>query len=1103
MSPAVRFLILSFLFLSLSVGQSPNGTISGIVHDPSDRPIPDAEILIVNDLTNIQYQTKTSDEGIYVVTNLPPGPYRIQVTKRGFKTLIKPGLVLNVQDALSVSVTLPLGAVAEVVTVEAGAPLINTTDGAVSTVVDRQFAENLPMNGRSFQTLIQLAPGVVVTPSTAADGGQFSVNGQRAGSNYWMVDGVSANIGMSSTAGAGNGLGGALGSFSVLGGTNSLVSVDALQEFRIQTSTYAPEFGRTPGAQISILTRSGTNRFHGTLFDYLRNDRFDANDWFADFAGLRKPQERQNDFGGTFAGPVRKDRTFFFFSYEGLRLRLPQTALTSVPDASFTPGGTTNSRQNAVPGLQPYLNAFPLPNPDSPEIFVQCDPTTDPSCPLTGQKPTGSADFNASYSNAATLDAYSIRIDHKFYEKLGIFGRYNYSPSQALTRGDNRSLSVVHPSRIDTETFTIGATWLLSHLASNDLRFNYSRTNASGRYYQDQFGGAVPLVSLPLPNPFTTDNALFQFEVFSLKNSNLGFAEGKLAGNYQRQFNIVDNVSFQAGSHSLKFGVDFRHLSPFFAPVSYSQIARFTDVPSAEQGNLDFSLVYFQQPTALLFKNLGLFGQDTWRIKPKLTLTYGLRWDVDFAPSPNSGPNLLAVTGFDLTNLANLALAPTGTPPFSTTYGNIAPRIGVAYQVSPKQSWQSVLRGGFGVFYDLVTSQAGNVFDSATYPFGNFAFNFGGTFPLNSAEAAPPQIIIPDASNGQTLFALDPHLRLPYTLEWNVALEQGFGDQQTVSTSYVGATGRRLLQAADIISPNPSYAAAQLTSNAATSSYNALQVQFDRRLSHGLQALVSYTWSHSIDDASAGSDGTGSNRLVSAVNPKANRGSSDFDIRSAFSAGVSYEVPTPRINAFAGAILRGWSLQSLVQARSAPPVDVSDGAFNQLNTGFQANIRPDLVPGQPLYLSGSQCAAVFGPLGSPCAGGKGFNPAAFTDPPVDGSTGNPIRQGNVPRNFLRGFGATQWDFAVHRDFPIRDYLKLQFRAEMFNVLNHPNFAPPSGAFLSPQNGGPGSFGVSSTMLGKFFNGGNSGTSNTGGGAFSPLYQIGGPRSMQFALKLFF
>jgi hypothetical protein len=241
-----------------------------------------------------------------------------------------------------------------------------------------------------------------------------------------------------------------------------------------------------------------------------------------------------------------------------------------------------------------------------------------------------------------------------------------------------------------------------------------------------------------------------------------------------------------------------------------------------------------------------------------------------------------------------------------------------------------------------------------------------------------------------------------------------------------------------------------------------------------------------------------SNNLPVALSGNANRGPSDFDIRHTFSAGVTYDLPAPKINAFTSAILHGWSLQSFILARSAPPVDVSDGAYGQFSaSGLFATIRPDVVPGQPLYLLGSQCTSVFGS----CPGGKGLNPVAFTDPPIDSTTGFPLRQGNLGRNAFRGFGATQWDFGVHRDFPIRESLKLEFRAEMFNVLNHPNFGQPSGAFLSPQNGGPAGFGVSTQMLGQSLNAGAGG--NLGGGALNPLYQLGGPRSIQFAVKLSF
>ncbi len=470
---------------------------------------------------------------------------------------------------------------------------------------------------------------------------------------------------------------------------------------------------------------------------------------------------------------------------------------------------------------------------------------------------------------------------------------------------------------------------------------------------------------------------------------------------------------------------------------------------------------------------------------PRLTLTFGLRWDVDFAPSSLHGPSLPAVTGYNLNDFSQLGMAPAGTPPFKTTYGNVAPRLGVAYQLSPKQDWQTVLRGGFGVFYDLASSETGTSVGVLNPPFGGTKVLFGGNFPFSSANSAPPPI---PAANISALYVFNPNLKLPYTLEWNLALEQAVGGQQTVSASYVGAEGRRLLQTTSVTAPPTNSAVSgAFIDNTAVSDYQALQLQFQRRLSHGLQALASYTWAHSIDTGSAGSTQLSSNKGLAGSNPNQNRGPSDFDIRNAFSTGVTYDVPAPKTNAIASEILRGWSFQSIIQARSAPPIDISDflATTRGFNNGVQPDVRPDVVPGQPFY--------VFGSL---YPGRKAFNPAAFADPPADPTTHRPLRQGNVPRNFLSGFGATQWDFAVHREFPIHESLRLQFRAELFNVLNHPNFGQPNGRF------GTGGFGVSTQMLGQFLNGGGI-QSNAGGGAFSPLYQIGGPRSVQLALKLMF
>lgn len=1051
---ALVALLLTTVFSKGSAAQSTNASVSGRVTDQQNAVIPNVEVEIRNVDTGVTAVTKSNGDGIYSFPSLAPGNYLMNVRKEQFQTVSVTGVVLNVQDNLSRNFVLQVGSSAVSVTVRADDLHINTTDASVSTVVDRQFAENLPMNGRSFQALIQLTPGVVMIPSNQFDAGQFSVNGQRASANYWMIDGTSANTGINWFY-PGNGLAGSLGSFGVTGGTNSLVSVDALQEFRIQTSTYAPEFGRTPGGQISIVTRSGTNRFHGVLFDYFRNDALDANDWFAGYAHnppLRKPPERQNDFGGTFSGPILRNRTFFFFSYEGLRLRLPQIGLTTVPDLA--------ARQNAIPSAQPWLNAYPLPNG-------------------TDNIVTGVAQFNSSYSNRSVLDAYSMRVDHRISDKLTLFGRYNYSPSELLQRGlSSRPLSTVGKIDITTQTGTIGATWAASSAVASEWRLNYSETNAFSASKLDNFGGAIPPSSLPFPPSFDSNNSLFVFGVFSLSNASL--VSGFNGRNRQRQINTVGNISVQKGSHELKFGVDFRRLSPVYHPYLYDGQAYFTNVADAMAGRLRSSVILASQGAAFSFRNLGAFAQDTWRASSRLTLTYGLRWDIDFAPSTINGPNFLAVSGFDPKNLSSLAVAPAGASLFATPYKNFAPRFGVAYQLSQSPQRQTVFRSGFGVFYDLATSEVGSLISFGGYPFAASKSASGGTFPFSPAVAAPPAIVVPDATNHGILAATDPNLKLPYTLQWSAALEQALGRQQVISATYIGSVGRRLLQSELVFSPNPTFGRAYLAGNFATSDYDALQIQLQRRLSRGFQGLASYSWSHSIDTASASSAvGNKANALVSAVDPNSNRAASDFDIRHEFSAGITYDIPTLAANAVGKAIVSGWSLETVIQIRSAPPVDIYNSKFSTLLNSF-ANVRPDVVPGVPLYL-----------YGNVYPGGVAFNPAAFTNPPTS-SGGTPIRQGNFGRNVLRGFGAGQWDFAVHRDFPIRESLALQFRAEMFNVLNHPNFGTPVADLNNPQ------FGRATQMLAQQLGG-----ANPGGGGFSPLYQIGGPRSIQLALKLRF
>jgi hypothetical protein len=1035
-----RVVVLTLLSTASLFAQ--NADLSGIILDPSKLAVQNAQVTIENVATSATRNTVSNQQGLYSIPALPPGRYNITVEAKGFKAVHQSGVVLEVDQDARLDFALEIGNKQETVVVKGSAPLLNVSDGTVSTVVDRHFADNVPLNGRSFQTLIMLTPGVVVTQTAFDDQGQFSVNGQRADANYFTVDGISANFGVTGYFPLLQTAGGALPALTVSGGTNSLVSVDAMQEFRVQTSSFAPEFGRTPGGQISVVTRSGTNDFHGTLFEYFRNNVLDARGWFVNFNNLPKPQERQNDFGGVFGGPVIKDKTFFFFSYEGLRLRQPATQETAVPDNA--------SRQQAPAATQPFLKAYPVQN--------------------GAELGKGVAQFNGSYSNPSSLDAYSIRIDQVVNPKINLFGRYNYSPSSADQRAapfPTPALSTLESLESSVHTATIGLTGLITPAMINEVRANYSNQRLAAKFALDNFGGAVPLPdSLLFPSGSSSADSAFLFLISGVGE----YGKGKAATDEQRQVNVIDDFSLTTGGHQLKFGVDYRWLSPFSSPFSYRQFVDFAGVTGAPGGALSGKAAFAQpaafQAVTLLSHNFSLFGEDTWKMTPRLTVTYGLRWDIN---PPLKGTNLgnqpFTVTG--LNDPATIALAPRGTPLYDTTYGNIAPRIGVAYQMRGGTNWTSVLRGGFGIFYDIGQGSTGGT--SAFFPYSATKSLSLAPFPLSSQNAAPPPITTTPPVSG--IIVADPHLKLPRIYEWNVALEQSLGHNQVLSWTYLGAAGRDLLRSTSLFNPNPNFQYVSVTTNTAISNYQALQIKFDRRLSRGLQALASYTWSHSIDIASTDALAAYQNTPSSIANPSTDRGSSDFDIRHAFTAGSTYSLPTPGSSQFARAVLGGWSTDSFIFARTAPPVDVVSGVA--IEDGVELYPRPNVNSGVPLELFGS---------GYP--GSKIFNGPAFAPAPAG-------QQGDLGRNVLRGFGAWQADVAIQRQFRLKETVVLRFRSEFFNIFNHPNFGPPDNTLTDPL------FGHSTQTLASSL---GSGGAN---GGFNPLYQIGGPRSIQLALKLVF
>jgi len=1024
----ITFLILAgLLFVSSISAQSPNGTISGLVLDPSNAVIAGAQVIAVNDATRVQYSTKTNSEGIYVVPNLPPGSYRIQVSAAGFKTLIKPDIVLNVQDALAINFNLPIGPASETVTVTGGAPLIDTQSGAVSTVIDRNFVGNLPLNGRSFNMLLQLTPGVVIAPTTANSPGQFSIAGQRTDANNFSVDGVSANFGVVAgfSAGGGSGLGQAQ-AFSALGGTSSLVSVDALQEFRIETSSFAPEFGRAPGGQVILTTRSGTDEFHGGVFDYFRNTAMDANNWFANEAGEPRAPEHHNDFGGFLGGPIWKDKTFFFFSYEGARLSLPGTTVAQVP--------SEDARAGAPPAIAPYLNAYPLPNgPVSPGDFT--------------------AQFTANYSSRATLDAVSVRIDHTFNKEFSVFGRFNDAPSRI-----NMFVSpnLVTPTSVDTQTLTGGVNMLFSSSLSNTVRANYSMQNSNLTATPTAIGGAV----LPPASAYIGSLPSSETEYFWQTQDTYYFVGGPVGRNRTKQLNFTDDLSSTKGRHQLKFGGDIRDIFLNVNPPQF-QVSLLAgsveDLSTTGQVSLYITAL---RPAQLLSQSLSLYAQDSWKAASRLTLVYGVRWELSPAPSARGATQLASWT--DVGNPGEIALAPAGTPLWKTQYGNFAPRFGFAYQLTDRGDF--VLRGGGGIFYDLGLGTSSIA--ASYFPNSANSSNPAVSLPVNNISAyvpALPTLASPPPYTGSVYGFLES-LKIPRSYQWNLALEKSFSGRDVVSATYVGQAGRDLLREEALNQPNADFAGLFYpTLNDARSNYNALQLQYRRPFSSNLQAIVNYTWSHSLDNSSNDTVAGLSNTIISASQDYA---SSDFDVRQSVSGALTYSIPGANASGLLHQLTKDWSTDLVIVARSGFPFNAS--VYLGYSVLADQYTRPDLVPGQPLWAP------------SPAnAGGKILNVNAFSIPTT-------ARQGTEGRNDIPGFGLTQADLSIGRKFPLTDRLSLQFRADAFNVLNHPNFLNPGGYIQ---------YGPSELRTNEML--------NQGLGGLNPLFQEGGPRSLQLSLKLTF
>jgi len=973
--------------------------LTGVVQDATGGVLVDVGVVAMDEASGVRYSGYTGPDGAYSLRLLKPGTYKVTARKAGFRTVARLNVEATAPPGAHVDFVLPVGSLRDTITIEGTRPLVDDAGGSVGATADRAWIGALPLSGRAILGLLETAPGVLATPASSGEAGQFSVNGQRPNTNHFLVDGTSANGGLGGSSAPAQFSGGSLPSMTAFGSTHTLAPLDALEEVRIETSSFAPEFGRLPGAQVILTTRTGSDEFHGSVAYQLRNQALNANDWVANSMGYGRLPDRLNQWQAALGGPVRRGRTYFFAAYEGLRLNQSHVWRAATPSA--------NARRDAAPAYRQLLEAFP-------------------ASPLAESAP-GLSPLAARASRPAALDSGSLRLDHAWNPWLTVFGRYQQSPSSS-----DFGLAQVARSSFQSRRLTLGATAAAGGVI-NDLRFTASGTSAMTVWQPDPTQGArVPdWAGLVPPAPGVRD-ALYGLAIGGVGQ----IISGEGARNRQGQSEFSDSLAMRRGAHDLRIGVDYERLTPERQSTASAVALSFPSLAGAMAGTPPLVTRYVAQPASSLIETLSLYFQDTWAISPRLTLTWGTRWEVTPMPSirEESGHTVVSTT---VPRPVTPDPVPTvqfagATVRWPTRLTQFAPRAGLARRFGNR----SVLRAGWGIFYDLGFSAATDAINGL--PFNRWEFSrtlaAGGTF---------------DTLSGY-LFA--ERLELPRSHHWNVAWETQLSGADAFSLSYVGSASRRLLRREGQLAADAPIAAVAVATNHGRADYHGLEAHYRRRMRRNLQASVAYTWSHSIDNGSWDS--------ALALVPSDDRGSSSFDVRHSATAAMNWQ------------FARGWTLQSILRARTGFPIDVRVGE-NLLGLGFDNITRPDLVPGVPLWLTDA---------GAP--GGRRLNPAAFARP-----GGRP--QGNLGRNAMAGFGMAQVDLALKRRFTVTERMAVEFGATAFNALNHASFADPVPYLQDSQ------FGRSNSMLNLML---GRGTAHSG---LAPAFQVGGSRLLEVSLKATF
>jgi outer membrane receptor protein involved in Fe transport len=1043
--PRKSFCMLAILALlacadSSAHAQSFRGSLRGVVRDTSGGVVVGAKVTATNDATGFSRDATTVADGGYVIPELPAGNYSVATEATGLKSPVNRAII-EVGSDTTLDIIVAPGSASTSVTVTSAAPLIDASETQLSTDIQNRLVQELPLNGRDFGKLVALVPGVTVEGSGVAGSekgtGQFNINGNRDRSNNYTLDGTDDNDPFHNNS--------ALNQVGISGAPATLLPLDAIQEFNLQNQFQA-EYGRNSGSVINIITKSGTNQIHGSLYEYHRNSFLDARNFFNRVGNPQTPFIN-NNFGGSFGAPIVHDKTFFFGSYEGQREREGSDFVLSVPTAAERIQAIAQAKLD-----NPAINTGP-----TDAILAKFFPAS-----ATRFIPFAVKDKNDSNN-------FILKLDHLFSSKYLLSGRYAFGQdSQIFPFGSlggfgsgSRLPAFAQTSPTRVQLLSVSFVTTLDPTRINETRFGYTRFRAS---FSSLDAGFDPS-SVGL-NFGTGKFGLPEFD-FGGTFDNLGATAFSVPrGRISQNFQLLDNFTWIRGTHTLKFGGEYRRVAVnsfndnlergllSFSPCS---------MPCAEQnlpievnlltqyylGNAFVEALQGNTQRNTFNNGFSFFAQDEWRVRPGLTITAGLRWEY-FGILSAGNDNLLS--NLDAAGDLVVLGSPTLSHLYNRNLDNFGPRLGFAW--SPFS--RTVVRANYGIYYDYVPQDImlDNFTNSAgvsTNPIGPkpvTGLNFNQN-AFNGSDTSTP--ILTPTVFPNSIFFIPRNFSTPYMQTWSLNLQQQVGNSIGLEAGYVGTKGTHLVRLLDInqpdtqtgFRPNLNFRFMDEFASISNSTYHALQLSARVRAWHGVSGFAGYVFSKSLDDASDGIDFNFATAALpqNSLNLKAEHGPSTFDNRHRFTTALNYQVPV--WGSLPHKLAAGWQLNTIVTAQSGRPIpivnslDNSTGPANQqfpfFDTASNFHQRPNVKAGQPFILP--HWNAMTGYL----------NPAAFVQP-ADGTFGD------LGRNAIYGPGFWNADFSVTKNTDLTERLLFQVRFEFFNIFNHPQFSLPGNSFGSPSFG---------------------------------------------------